>query len=67
MSTKSQVNVKKKVVTASAIKERTMVMCGCFDLQGVLAEEGGGCGCNSRKQMSLLSSIIELLLGREHL
>jgi len=33
----------------------------------VLAEEGGGGGCNSRKQMSLLSSIIELLLGREHL
>eukprot|EP00985_Skeletonema_marinoi_P031953 scaffold37933_cov201-Skeletonema_marinoi.AAC.7 len=66
MSTKSQVKVKKKAVTASSYKRGDDDVWVCRSTR-VLAEEGGGGGCNSRKQMSLLSSIIELLLGREHL
>ena len=62
-------SVKKKAVTASSDKGEDDDDVGVlsFDLPGVLAEKGGGGGCSGRKQMSLLSSIIELLLGREHL
>eukprot|EP00984_Skeletonema_dohrnii_P032228 scaffold25914_cov148-Skeletonema_dohrnii-CCMP3373.AAC.2 len=68
MATKSQVKVEKKAMTASSDKGEDDDDVGVFlSLQGVLAEEGGGGGCSGRKQMSLLSPIIELILGREHL